>query len=112
MVKRVHKKMFSNRSPFSQAMAAAFIIALGDVFCCLADIDWLIHDTHYSAWSVWYVTVAILMGIALVLIIGSFVWLYISLDIFFKKKEKKEQDLLKRITSLENSMHYHHKNGI
>lgn len=98
MIEHCHKKLFSNNSPFALMAVVALIIGIGDILCALGDLVWLIGDMKVGLHFHHYIVMAFLIP-ANLLISGSFFWLYLAINKFLSKSERKEMrsDLTKTL---------------
>lgn len=87
MVTQCHKKIIKSRTPFANAIIAAYVIWIGDLICVLGDIYWLVAESLTET-KPYHLVVGIILLIALLVILGSGTWLYISINLFLKKKEQ------------------------
>lgn len=86
MVAKLHRKIIKSRTPFANAIIAAYVIWIGDLLCVIGDVYWLIGDAKIQ-YHPHHLVVGITLGIAFIVILVSGVWLYISIHLFLKKKE-------------------------
>ncbi len=102
----IHTEIVRNKSPFSQMVIAAWVIGVGDILCVLADIYWLFGDMSVQIHSHHYVVLVTLL-LALVLIAGSFIWLYLGVTKYLRRHEHvhtKYERLVGEIATLKDEV--------
>lgn len=89
-IKRLHRKIFVNTSPFAKCAVAALVISIGDLISTTTDIGWALGEyiTQHLAYDP-YILVGLV--IALLVMAASLYWLYVSIYKFLKNKEVKRQ---------------------
>lgn len=84
----IHRKIFTNNSPFAAAAVTALVVGVADVVAVVADLIWLGGDIMHAGLAPHHAYVGVMLTIALVALIASFIWLYRSIIWFISKKEK------------------------
>lgn len=89
-IKRLHRKLFVNTSPFAKAAITALVIGVGDLIATGTDIAWLIGDMLRDG-AVYHPYIGIGLLIAFIVMLLSFYWLYVSIYRFMKNKDNRRQ---------------------
>jgi len=95
MIRNIHKTLGSTRSAFAEVSIAAIIIWIGDILCVVADIGWLIGDMSIQVHTHHYFVMATLI-VALILIVGSGIWLYKGVNRYLEKHHRIKSKKKKR----------------
>lgn len=77
-IKNLHKELFRNSSAFRNMAICALVIGLGDVLCVVGDLVWLVGDMSIGTHTHHWIVMSILVP-ALLIIVASFIWLYIGI---------------------------------
>lgn len=89
MIDNLHAKLFRSNTPFAYASITALIIGIGDLIATGTDLFWLYGDMQHGARSYHYITCIGLLSAELVMLL-SFIWLYMAVHRFLAKKEAAE----------------------
>jgi hypothetical protein len=84
----IHRKIFTNNSPFAAAAVTALVVGVADVIAVVADLVWLGGDIIHSGLAPHHAYVGTMLTVALIALVASFIWLYRSIISFIAKKEK------------------------
>src|SRR4051812_49382791 len=93
MINKLHQKLFTNNTPFAYAAITGLIIGVGDLIATGTDIYWLIGDMKIGTHNHHYFTMIGLSTAFLVMLI-SFIYLYIAIHKFLIKRDNKEKRIL------------------
>jgi hypothetical protein len=93
MTRNLHARIFGTRSSFANAIVAAYVIFVGDLFCVIGDLIWLLHDALFPTQRWMYSLIALILVVALILIAGSGYWMFKSIDMYLIKHAKAKRKL-------------------
>lgn len=97
MITNLHQRLLNEKSPFAYAAVCALVIGLGDLIATGTDIFWLIGDMSIQVHPHHYITMVGLV-LAECIMVGSFIWLYKSINQYLTKKMHKAiNDKAKRL---------------
>ncbi len=95
MTTNLHARIFGTKSSFANAIVAAYVIFVGDLFCVIGDLVWLLHDAIFPTQRWMYALITFILVVALILIAGSGYWMFKSIDMYLVKHAKAQRKLHK-----------------
>jgi hypothetical protein len=93
MTHHLHSKIVKSKTPFANAVIAAYVIGIASLITITGDLVWLVGDMRVQTHPHHYLVLCFLVP-GNILTFASFIWLYLSMNLFLKKKEIKTRQQL------------------